>query len=124
VEVHVWLILRGAFALTTRAQLREFEVPTIQTLDEVIGRFELFAQKVFEVDSLDAVTPEMVSLFVYAKTVPVNRTWQRCTFAALRMFFRVARMHLGFDGMRMVLPCTCTAPNAQRTAEGNLPIAA
>jgi hypothetical protein len=86
----------------TRMKLRVFDVPTIQTtrrFDEIIGRFELFAQGGFDVDMLDAVTPEMVSLFVHAKnsagepsvaTMHIRR-------AALRMFFRVARMHLGFD---------------------------
>jgi hypothetical protein len=95
-----------------REKLREFEVPTSTTtrrFDEIAGCFELFAQRGFDVEFMEAVSADMVERFIHAKssngepsvsTKQIRRT-------ALRMLFRVARIEFGLGNdptLAVVLP--------------------
>lgn len=85
-----------------RERLRKLERLTGQSsrrFDQVIERFELFADRGFGVTELEAVVPKMVELFVKARSKdgePSIAT-MHMRRSVLRLLFRVAHDEFGFD---------------------------
>lgn len=95
-----------------RSCLGELDGPTKQTrdkFDDIIGRFELFAKRAFDVELISEVLAEHVEAFVRAKGD--NRQPSVATMhlrrSNLRLLFRIARREFGFEGdptIDLVLP--------------------
>jgi integrase/recombinase XerC len=86
-----------------RAKLAELQGLTGQSarrFDEIVARFELFAQRGFGIEFLDELSPSDVEQFIRAKGsngTPSDAT-MHMRRSSLRLLFRVARTELGFDG--------------------------
>jgi hypothetical protein len=95
-----------------REKMRALDGPTArsaQRADEIVARFELFLERVYDIDHVSDVTAEHVTKFVFAKgstgaTATATKHMKR---TVLRLFFRTARQHFSYDGdptVDLVLP--------------------
>jgi hypothetical protein len=87
-----------------RSKMGGVGTPTMQSklrFDEIIGRFEKFAERGFGAKQIDEITADIASQFVHAmgsngKPPSVRTTHIRRS--ALRLLFRTARLEFGADG--------------------------
>jgi hypothetical protein len=87
-----------------RSKVGDVGSPTRQSqlrFDEITSRFERFAANAFEVEFLDQLTTEMVDRFVRAKGTTASEpaiVTMHIRRAALRLLFRIARLHFDYEG--------------------------
>jgi integrase/recombinase XerC len=86
-----------------REKMHALEGPTArsaQRADEIVARFELFLERAYDIEHVCDVAAEHVTKFVLAKgsTGETATATKHVKRTVLRLFFRTARQHFGFEG--------------------------
>jgi hypothetical protein len=82
------------------AEMQGLTALSAKRFAEIVGRFELFAKRGFDIDTLDDISTEHVELFINAKgrTGPPSVATRHMRRTSIRILFRIARTEFGFEG--------------------------